>query len=234
MADTHAERELEVFKSFAFARGWEGSATAEKRQPPEPDLLVRAPDQSRIAIELVEILGEDYGGMIGLLISTKTALSSFYESLPHERRLPFDEKYGNALLFFRFTQYSTLNQRKQKISPAFEKLLDLPAEFTGEALVDDPELLPSLAAVSVSRGRFNGPVFDPESVRSLGDPTPSAMAKKFAKKYVSAHPLELLAYIDGQPMFPEDVWRGNLEEFLSSQSKPYPSRGSGCWICVAE
>lgn len=222
MSDTHAQRELDVFQSFAAARGWGDAATAQKRYPPEPDLLVRVADQPPIALELVEIKGEDWGGLIGLLISTKNALGNFYENLDHEQRTRFAENYGNAILFFRFTQYSTLNQRKQKLRTAFAKLFALPAGFSGEALVEDSELLPTLSAVSISRGRFHGPVFDSESMRSLGDPTPFAIAKKFAKKYKTNFPVELLAYIEGQPMFPEDVWRGNLKEFLSAQVKPFP------------
>lgn len=228
MGKNHADRELRVFRQFLAARGIaESTGALEKRQPPEPDLLFRYPDGSIVAYELVELLDETHAGMIGLLSATYTALRTQFENLPPDRKALFERNYGDALLYFRFSQFTTLNKRRNVLALAFDKLLALPSGVTGEVLSNDPEFGGTLFSVSVSRS-FGGPSFDPESIGWIGDPTVPNIKQKFEKTYDSSYPIELLAYIDGNPMFPDDVWLGNLMEFVDSQPKPFPFR----WLWV--
>ena len=165
--------------------------------------------------------------MIGSLSGTNTALRTHFENLPPDRKALFERNFGDALLYFRFSQFTTLNQRRNALALAFDKLLALPSGVTGEVLPNDPEFGESLLSVSVSRG-IVGPIFDLDSSGWIGDPTVPNIKQKFGKTYVSSYPVELLAYIDGNPMFPDDVWLGNLMEFVGSQPKPFPFR----WLWV--
>ncbi len=71
-----------------------------------------------------------------------------------------------------------------------------------------------LKGVHITRGDFTGPIFDPESFGAVGDPTKREIGEKFRKRYQTQHPVELLAYIDIHPMFPDDIWVPSVSEFV--------------------
>ena len=225
MGKERGDDELEVFRRFAVAAGLHNSHDCgEKRRSPEPDILFHPADGEPTAFELVELVDQDYAGRIGLLIGTKTALRTYYEALPPFQRKPFDLKYGNALLYFRFRASLTFKRRRAAFGAIFDELLALPNDFIGDAFEDECTLSQVLEGVSISRGRFVGPIFDPESVGWIGDPTVPSIREKFTKSYSTPHSIELLAYIETNPMFPDEVWIADLEEFLSAQPRPLPFR----------
>lgn len=225
MGNERADRELDIFRQFAVAAGLSDSlACGEKRTPPEPDILFRDTAGAYTAFELVELLDQEYGNRVGLLVGTKTALRTYYEGLPEPQRSEFQKKYGNALLYFQFPDALTFKRRRAAFPGIFDRLLRLPNGFTGEAFEDEPELQSILNGVSISRGRFIGPIFDPESVGWVGDPTVPAIQKKFAKQYQTEHPIELLAYIEINPMFPDEVWIADLQDFLARHGTFMPFR----------
>ena len=225
MGVERAGHELEVFRQFAVAAGLSTSQDCgEKRKWPEPDILFQDADGSYTAFELVELLDQEYRGRIGLLVATKTALHIHYEGLPNPELALFDAKYSNALLYFCFLPTLTFKRRRAAFGRIFARLLTLPNGFSGDAFENDPDLSDVVSSVSVLRGRFVGPIFDPESIGRVGDPTIPVVQQKFAKTYKTPHPIELLAHIETNPMFPDDVWIADLEAFLASQSYPLPFR----------
>jgi hypothetical protein len=223
MSDRHAERELEIFGRFLSARGMSGhTISIEKRQPPEPDILVRHVDGSVVAFELGEVLDQTYADTRSRSRDTRAALGTFFEGLPQEPKEQFQQKYHNALLFFRFSPRISLNRRRGVIRRVFEKLLAFNGDVTGEVLDGDPDLFPVLRSIRVARGRFTGPLFDVPSGGWVGDPTSLLIKKKLLKRYATPHPRELLVYHDINPMFPGEVWRARLFEALEAQPKPLP------------
>ena len=231
MEQNHADRELKAFRQFLSARQIVESADSLSKRPVgEPDLLFRHPDGSMIAYELCELLDEAYAATTALLFSTKTALRKHFKGLQLDRRRMFKRKYGDALLSFQFSQGTTLQRRLKSFPLAFERLLALPDDITGDVLENEPQLAGILRSVSVSRG-IVGPIFDPESTTWIGDPTVSKIRQKFEKSYTSLHPIELLAYIDGNPMLPDDVWLGAAKEFVDSQPRPLPFRRVWIFDC---
>jgi hypothetical protein len=217
------EREVPVFKSFLEARGiLFDQDSIEKRQPPEPDILFRNSDGLNVAFELVELLDKDYGRMYNILFDTIDEIQRFYENFVKEKKDSFKKKFGDAFLNFNFLQNATFKQRQTAIPKIFEKLLAVSDSFTSEVLEDDPDLFFALKSVSISRGKLNGPIFNPESVGGIGDPTVPKIQQKFTKEYRTQYPIELLAYIDVNPMLPNDIWLESLQEFIKIQSKPFP------------
>ena len=232
MGNNHAVRECQVFTQFLAALGTPThDAVVEKRKPPEPDILYRPPNRSVVAYELVELLDEEYAGRLALLFGTKTALQTHFTNLSAEVKARFERKYGDALLYFRFLSHATMTKRRNTIRSVFDKLLELSDGIVGDVLVDDPDLTGVLSSVSVSRGSLVGPIFEPESVGWIGDPTVFLIRQKFAKTYRTSHPIELLAYIDRNPVFPDDVWIGNIREFIDAQSRPLPFRKIWIFDC---
>src|SRR5262249_48664946 len=111
-----------------------------------------------------------------------------------------------------------------------------PDRHTGSAFERDPVFAGVLRSVWIGRRpRLVGPLFNPDASAWVGDPTVPAIGEKFWKAfgniYKTDHPIELLAYIDGTPMLPEDVWRSALAEFIASQQEPLPFRKVWVFDC---
>lgn len=172
MRDRKADRELEVVESFLLARGMSRNALSiAKRQPPEPDVRVRYSDGSCVALELVEILEQDYANNRHGSRATKVAVEEFFGKLPSEARARFQAKYNDALLFFRFARRSSLSRRRRILPDAFDELLNLDDGFTGVALDQDAALSGALTSVRIARGELKGPTFDVPSGGWVADPT---------------------------------------------------------------
>lgn len=81
----------------------------------------------------------------------------------------------------------------------------------------DPKVVtPKLKCIAVYRGRFKGLLFDAPGVSWVGDPTVDALRGKMVKRYAPQGELPLLAYIDTNPMLPDEVWSTDLDEYLAT------------------
>jgi len=216
LADKHADRELRIFSSFLVAAGLPVEANSvEKRKPPDPDILCVMSGKGSIAFELVELVDPDFAERIGLMFKTKTMLQKCFENLPETNRRHFESKYNNALLHFRFRDKTSLRNRQKSLEAAYKHLLTLDADFEGQTYHDQDQGK-ILRSVIIRRGEFVGPVLDPESVGSVGDPTWDTLQKKLNKKYATDHPVELLAYIDIHPMLPDNIWLPQVSDFVKT------------------
>ncbi len=223
MRDSQAKVEGGVFLAFAeVAAPGVDLATVQPRQPPEPDIRCVDSIEGPRAFELVELLDKNYAWRNRGHWKTKSALDAYFKKLPADNKAAFEKRFSNAFLGFSYVNGLTENQRKKIIPRVFEKLMVLPEGFTGCALVDAAEFGGVLESIRVYRAEFQAPIFSVPSGGSIGDPTVSRVESKFLKCYQVDCPIELLAYIDGNSMFPDEVWRGNLKKYLASQSKPFP------------
>jgi hypothetical protein len=232
------KEELKVFGRFLEAKGiraykvndiisCKNLYTYEKRNPPEPDIILYKPDGSVVVFELVEILDESFAGMQGLQFKTIEDLNNFYKNLTPEKKDYFDQKYKNALLYFRFSPKSTAMQRQKILPKIFNKLLELKNEYNGDAFEEDPAFSNILNSISISRGEFKGPSLDVESAGFINDPIVERLKNKFEKEYNTSHPIELLMYNNINPI-PLDISIENLREYLEAQPKPFPFKN--IWI----
>ncbi len=224
MGRERTDHELDVFRRFAAIAGLSPLDGGEKRPRSEPDILFKSVTGERTAFELVELLDEEYRGRIGLLFGTKAALQSHYENLPPEKHRGILTKVWKRVALLSLLHSSDFQETQSRFRCHLDELLALPIGFEGEALEASPSLAGSLEGVTISRGRFVGPIFDPESIGWIGDPTVAAIQKKFRKTYVTPHSIELLAHIETNPMLPDEVWMTDLEEFLARQQQPLPFR----------
>lgn len=212
-------RERLIFESFAQVAGlYTDGATIESRSPPEPDILLRTASGNALAFELVEILDQEFSQSIQRGFKTKELCEAYLASMPGISRQLFMEKYRNADIFVSFRPPTTTRRRKNSLPVVFERLLALPDGLEGDVLWDIPGLTTVLEHATISRGRFVGPMFDTSETLWVGDPTVAAIESKLDKTYESPHELSLLAYIETNPMFPDDVWLGNLAEYESELS----------------
>ncbi len=216
MLMTKEEREREIFKLFGTAAGLLPNGTFESRVPDEPDILYLPIAGESQAFELIEIMDEDYSMVLNRQLKMKDVCVKHLHSLPPTVRTEFEREFCNADIFIDFRPNLTMPRRRNALPRIFEELLDLPSGTTGQVFKDSQVLKPILEYASISRGRFHGPLFDTSSVARVGDPTVNAIKKKMTKSYTPQGELNLLAYIDGNPMYPEDIWLPVLDKYLDS------------------
>jgi hypothetical protein len=87
----------------------------------------------------------------------------------------------------------------------------------------DPELDELIDLLNVSRGSYQGPIFEVAQGISVGEPVVPAINRKFKKRYAVQDPLELLVYTGASPLFPENAWEPQLRACLSGKCclKPF-------------
>ena len=134
--------------------------------------------------------------------------------MPSDLKDKFDKLYSNAMIFPLFKNSSTLRQRINLFQKIFDCLLSLEPQFNGDACEDVPEFKGKLDGVNVSRGSFKGPIFDQPFADSIVDPTIKALNSKFQKTYQKNNTLHLLAYIDLNPMFHDDMWLNDTKDYI--------------------
>ncbi|MDG0853384.1 hypothetical protein [Roseateles puraquae] len=213
---TKEERERLVFERFGTTVGLLPGGAFESRPTPEPDILYSPESGAPRAFELVEILDQDFSATVGQQLGTKDACLAYLEGLPTAESNAFRAQYGNAHIFLGFHDRLTIQRRKKALPEIFAALTGLPPGFTGDAFDDGGPLQDLVDRISVDRGRLRGPLFDVPGVTWVGDPTVDAISGKMAKYYEPQGELSLLAYIDGNPMFPDEVWLPRLDTYLAT------------------
>ena len=210
------ERERVVFAHFGKTTGLLPCGRFTSRPVPEPDILYVAADGTRVAFELVEIIDRDYRASVGQSFSTKDACNAFLDGMPPADAAAFRAAFGNADIALDFRDGMSGQRRKNALPTVFQHLMRLPPGLEGDAFGDGNPLETVLSHMQVNRGGFAGPLFDASSATWVGDPTVDALASKMTKTYGPQGQLNLLAYIDGNPMFPDEVWLADLDEYLAT------------------
>lgn len=218
MSEQHADQELSIFRRFVDICGLNiNLSSIEKRDPPAPDIFCRTNSNGEISFELVELIDEHFASGTRRHFDGAKLLRCLYDNLPSQKRKQFDMLYHDADLQFGFCDDATIEKLKHKL-PLVDELLGQPEHCQGElSSFSDPNLAKVLRFVRVNRG-IVGPLFDVETYMRIGDPTPRNLISKFEKTYKADCPIELLAYIDSNPMFPDDIWKPGVEQLIQGRT----------------
>lgn len=222
MSRRHAERELGIFHKFMEISGLAiNRSSVCKLDKPAPDIFCRTTSKEVIGFELVELLDRTFANHMSRQRDGGKLLACLHENLSSQKRARFDALYYDADLQFGFQDYATMESLKQRLPLAFDDLLAKPEHFQGEIpTFDDKKLAKALKFVIVNRGVV-GPLFNVENYMRIGDPTLDTLTSKFKKTYQVDYSIELLAYIDRNLMFCDNVWKPGVEQLLQR------SRGFG-------
>ena len=215
MTSSKQSRELSVFASFAKAADLTAH-TFESRPEPEPDILYRSTAGEALAFELVEILDQSFSHSVDQQLETNSLCWEHLDSLPSDQATAFSEKYADAGISIDFVPGLSKQRRKNLLPTMFRHLMEVPIGFTGIAPNGPCQLTSFVREIVITREGVIGPTFDAPSFVRMGDPTVPAINAKMRKHYEPNGALVLLAYIDGNPMLPEDVWLANLDCYLES------------------
>jgi hypothetical protein len=180
------------------------------RRPPEPDIACELLDGSEVRFELVEIVDETFARRVSDQIHIQHELG-----LAAEARGLSSGTMCDALVFVVYRDSATSRQRLLGASSLTDWLGTLPDSAIGRIQPLDDALRRTIQFVSISRGRFTGPVFQVDASSFISNPLIGRVSAKFAKKYVADNAaIELLAHYDLQPAGPPEVWTEELRQFV--------------------
>jgi hypothetical protein len=221
-----SDSELKVFDGFVQSTGkLIDPASVSKENPPAPDLRCQYTTGETVAFELVEFLEQDFARTMQFQLKAVGALYRHFNSMPAMERGRFEALYGNADIQVNFQDDCSSARALSAVPAIFQELMLQPSGF--EDLIDsfhDPTLSRAILSLSVQRMPSKGPTFDSPTGGFLDDPCVDTIQRKFQKTYQSQYPIELLAYIGQNPMFPEDVWKPKLRDFLKDRGSIAPFR----------
>lgn len=192
----------------------------------EPDIICHHRSDGPLAFELVELIDENFASGMSRC-NAEELFYSAYDTLPSLEHAKFDEIFGDADIHFEFKDSPTMKAVKRSSSLILTKLLDMDSSFQGVYEPKESPLSDLIKRITVTRG-ISGPCFSIPSYIRMGDPTIPALRKKFGKNYQSNGPIELLAYIKRNIMFPETIWKPIVQEFFSK--KPGCGQFRRVWI----
>lgn len=161
------------------------------------------------------MIDQDLAQRINDQIKMQEALRESYENLSPNVRLEVKKHFGNSLVHVAFHLKSTSRMRKAAI-PLILKLLQSSAPFVGDAQLKVGSRLTNVVRkITVRGGVSDGPWFNVEAAGSFADPILDRLRQKFARRYKTSVPVELLAYYELQPLPLEWVW-GQLDAFIKA------------------
>jgi hypothetical protein len=221
-----AQSELRVFNAFASAAGLQVRAgTVRTTLPPEPDIVCELVDSGPVAFELVEILDADLARLVNDQVRLQDALrdaATGYDRLVN--------RFSDALIYVRFVRGTPVRQRERAIPRFLEFLGTLPENCKGDVNIPHTlELQQTVRSIRVSRGDFGpGPHFQVEAGSFIADPVLQRIAGKFAKRYQTDRPVELLAFYELHPSRPQEMWIPDVGSYISANLRSSPF--SRVWI----
>ncbi len=213
------EREKEVFKSFIEDAGLECSINSfeerfKKRYPPAPDILYEFKDSQYVAFELVEILDNEFKNRNVRYSRTNKMFKNHLKKMPSNEQKIFREKFENALLYFHFNDNCSTKQRESVLEQLFYILQSLKSDYEDEIEISDFKLRKTVKFITIRRNCPAGPTFECNAGGFVGFDIIETLEKKSLKKYCSDHPIELLVYIDTNPLHPGDYWKEEVLDYL--------------------
>jgi len=177
----------------------------ENKNPPEPDILCKVNKTNFIAIELTEIVDRTLANNFNKQIESMNILRNYYLNLSEDLKERFKNKYNNAMIWPQFKEKCTMLQRKKLLPHIFECLLSIDNNFEGMVLKDNHKYSDKYENIKISRGKFEGPLFDSPCSTLFTDPTFTTISTKFNKRYKSDHPIHLLGYYNQLFTTPKNI-----------------------------
>ena len=210
-SDLQDEEELEVFRRFAESSDLPiKMQSIQKCKPPEPDILCEIEDVGFVAFELVRLIPSEHAHRVGLRQATIDEIKKYRTKLPSAEQNKFKELFNGTLIHFRFKDLVPLSQRTKLLSSAFSHLLSLPKGFIGVTYKNRKS---NLREISIGHVGWNHISFDTDALGFVSEPTEIAVSNKCSKKYVSKHPIELLAHFFDSDVLPDEIWYPILKEY---------------------
>jgi hypothetical protein len=192
--------EIEVIKKFSGICPYRiKPSSAEQRDPPEPDILCQLEDGSFYAFEVKEVVCEFVARGMSEKILVPSRFRRFLEECPNVLRLAINNKYSNALISIFIGengQFATI-RTSSFLSKFFSYLSNLPNNAIGDFYFESNQC--GRVNIDISRGDFNGPLFDILVGGSYYNPIIETAIKALSRDYTTSHQSDLILYYSQQP-----------------------------------
>ncbi len=224
MGQQNVARDKEIFLEFASVAGLTlCHGQVDTPDPPQPDLVAMIEGVGPVAYELGEIIDQDLAMNYSCSADTCVVIREYYETMPGDRRVVFDQRFSGAEIAFCFSGQADLRKRRKVLPEVFEALCVavLPENgrlrFTGTHLADVLKCV-QVCWKSTATSPGAGPTFGAPGATCF-DPSPlSILKKKLTKSYETHYPLELILHSDRRSLYAETFWlpaiTAHLEEHL--------------------
>jgi hypothetical protein len=226
VTDPQAERELAIFELFVQAAGL-AVQDVEKRPPPEPDILCEVADQGTLAVELGEVVGQEFAQATNERPRLRQHFREAYVQVPADVRALIEGRLGGPpILIAEYGKGVSPGRWATAISPILEAI-SASSETLRPGAIDiwripglrevlsHLELLPSDGGAAELHA----------SVATLWlDPTRELLGRKLGKHYKTAVPVELVAYFISAPPDGAAEWLAEVQRFVAPRLAGSPFR----------
>lgn len=199
----------------------------DKRKPPEPDILCETETEGEIAFELTQLVDKDYSQSLSDNLTIRKAFDSEIERLGSAKNERFNSLYKGASIKADFHPKTSCAVCTGTIPKLVDFLLERPQSIRGFVELPAP-LRKVICELHICRDSADDPaglfLFNLANGCEVSDPTRDQISKKFKRdKYTSSVPVELLAYYEIQPVFPNAFWLCPLKKYVHNnlQSSPF-------------
>ena len=213
MADTdisQEEREQVTFQLFMEAAHLPViSGSIRSEPPPAPDILCEIQGRGPVAFKLVEIVTPARAQEI----TNGKRLEKAFKAAG-ERHPELAARFRDALIYVGYLEGATIKKRLSVVPEVVDTLLQHSENSRGYISVPH-NLGKVLAEIWVSRGVSDGPAFGVREMTERTEEIFSQIEKKCkTKKYISAHPTELLAHYTNQPSSDSFNWQSEFHDYI--------------------
>jgi hypothetical protein len=189
-------------------------------KPPYPDVLCKLVAGNNISFELTETVDPNIVRTTKLSNSIRIKMRLYFEKMTDSEKGRLQEIFGNASICFNLDD-KTIKSSFGKLLPSiFHFLLSCTSDMNGNV---DRRLLPNnVKGVLITRGQFNGPVFNTSNALYWADTTVERIRVKFQKQYKCDCPIELIVHSWTHSLPPDTLWLASVREFVVQQLDSSP------------
>lgn len=219
MLDKQAKEEIRVFREFAKISPYPiALSSIKKEEPPKPDISCELRDGTSMAFEVVECIDTSFARLSSDTPKLRNMLREEVKKLSTDKREEFNKIFGNANIHVSFVEEASLKMKSGAILKIIDYLLTLEDFAVGTFLIRNHQKLKNVVRrISITRGQLSRPDFTSSFAAWSGEPARESIEDKFTRKYATEWTVELLAYYELQPVFPEDHSLKEVQDFVVSK-----------------
>lgn len=192
---------------------------------PKPDLEIDLCSEGTVAFEVSEIIDREMIAKLYSAMKTKKSCDKYFQNLSDSQKKAISSRFSYVYIIFQ-NNISAV-KRERAIPPIFNYLLKL-VDFEREHIPQDDILSKIVKKFILTKKDLIGPFFGVDAGGGIADPSIERIKNKYAKKYITPHPCELLLYYDLQP---EVVSEFNIDDTIDyAKSNIASSSFQRVWI----
>lgn len=220
-------KERRIFRHFCEIRKLD-IERVEEQSPPQPDILAVVSGQG-IAYELTEAVDPVHMRRLCDARKTPELVRKSFASLPSGKKKQLESNHHGKMITVCFHDGVTLRDRAKSLPEVFDLLISIPADFGLNHLATKQHPMAVLEYIEMEQVHWGGICWESGAVSSWIDPKNDLdnrlIDKMENKQYRSAHPIELIVYLEkGVDLVPNSGWLESLANVASDRISFSPFR----------